>query len=102
MIISNDPRFAEGQWEPYRTSKDWRLQGFGLQTVYVRFRDAADNVAEITHDGILVHARTPVISFEERLVILAILLTTVVLVIFIIAKKHGTRARKREGVHAHG
>jgi len=59
MMISNDPRFTEAQWEPYGTSKAWRLQGSGLQTVYIRFRDAADNVADATHDSILVRGHAP-------------------------------------------
>jgi hypothetical protein len=62
MMISNDPRFTEAQWEPYGTSKAWRLQGFGSQTVYIRFRDAANNVADATHDSILVREHVPVIS----------------------------------------
>jgi hypothetical protein len=46
MLISNDPGFAGAVWEPFATSKSWTLAGSsGLQFVYARFRDSADNVS---------------------------------------------------------
>ncbi len=59
MMISNDPNFADAEWEPYDGTpimRDWKLEkGLpGWRTVYVRFRDAAmpGNVTEV-QDSVL-------------------------------------------------
>lgn len=41
MMISNDPQFADADWEDYTVHKPWMLTaGKGPKTVYVKFRDA--------------------------------------------------------------
>lgn len=54
MMISDNPRFTEAQWEPYQTSRSWRLEGPGPQAVYVRFQDSSGNIGDEAHDGIIV------------------------------------------------
>ncbi len=42
MMISNDPSFADADWEVYAAHKPWMLtDGKGPKTVYVKFRDPA-------------------------------------------------------------
>jgi len=44
MQIRNDPNFNYNDWEPYITSKPWRLGlANGLASVYVRYQDATGN-----------------------------------------------------------
>ncbi len=41
------------EWEPYATSKLWRLSsGYGERAVYAQFRDGAGNVSDIASDTI--------------------------------------------------
>lgn len=45
MKIANDPDFTGAVWEAFSMTKDWSLlPGTGLRTVYVLFKDAADNI----------------------------------------------------------
>jgi hypothetical protein len=47
MMISNNPAFLGGAWEPYATSKPWALaQSSGLATIYVKYMDAVGNVSD--------------------------------------------------------
>lgn len=40
MIISEDPNFADSQWEPYATTKQFTLsEGDGQKTIYVKYRN---------------------------------------------------------------
>ncbi len=40
VMISNDPSFADTDWEPYAPHKPWTLtSGKGPKTVYVKYRD---------------------------------------------------------------
>ncbi len=42
VMISNDPSFADADWESYALHKPWMLtDGKGPKTVYVKFRDPA-------------------------------------------------------------
>ncbi|KPA12258.1 secreted protein containing Dystroglycan-type cadherin-like domain protein [Candidatus Magnetomorum sp. HK-1] len=44
MYISNTAHGVGGQWEPLVSPKTWELtEGQGLKTIYVQFRDRADN-----------------------------------------------------------
>jgi hypothetical protein len=53
MMISNDGGFDGAAWEPYRTLAPWRLEPeHGLATVYVKYRDDAENVSEVFHSTI--------------------------------------------------
>lgn len=45
MKVSNDPELIGASWEPFNTMKSWTLlPGEGLRTVYVLFKDAAENI----------------------------------------------------------
>ncbi|MBI2592548.1 MAG: peptidoglycan-binding protein [Candidatus Colwellbacteria bacterium] len=53
MMISNVSDFKDAVWETYTTSKAWTLtSGDGVKTVYVRFRDASQNVSVAVTDTI--------------------------------------------------
>ncbi len=56
MMVANTANFAGASWEPFATSKSWRLEpdANGFATVYVKFRDRAGNVSRIYHDSIKV------------------------------------------------
>lgn len=51
MMISNDGAFSGIPWEPYVSRKDWQLIEIeeGPATVYVKYRDGADNESDIFH-----------------------------------------------------
>jgi uncharacterized membrane protein len=55
MMLSNEGSLAGAVWEPYQTSKPWRLASQNdLATVYVKYRDAAGNESETFHASIQV------------------------------------------------
>ena len=64
MAISNnhlnDTSNIKGLWEPYQTSKEWKLDGEdGLKLVYARFRDEAGNVTYEYYDKIVLDRIPP-------------------------------------------
>lgn len=61
MMISNDGVFDDEQWEPYVTVKEnWELPLIaGIQTVYVKYRDAAMNESDIFFDSIVLILAVP-------------------------------------------
>lgn len=66
MRVSNDPGMADAQWEPYQSSRSWTLEaGDGEKTVYVKFRDAADNESAIVSDSIELDTRAVIESVTE-------------------------------------
>lgn len=65
MMLSNNPNFQGGKWEPYQTSRKWRLEDEdGLRSVYVKFRDKAGNESEATTDFIRLDRIPPTGSIE--------------------------------------
>lgn len=54
MMLSNEPNFSDGIWEPYAEFKEWYLkEGEGIKRVHVKFKDEAQNesaprITEIT------------------------------------------------------
>ena len=44
-LLSNDPMFAEAEWQPFKQNVSWALYAeLGeVATVYARFRDQSDN-----------------------------------------------------------
>ncbi len=54
MMVSNSADFSRTSWEPFTTTKSWRLEpdANGFATVYVKFRDRAGNISRIYHDSI--------------------------------------------------
>jgi uncharacterized protein YkwD len=47
MMVSNSPDFSGARWEPFAKTKSWNLQGRpGKQAVYVRLKDANDQIAD--------------------------------------------------------
>ena len=66
MQVSNAANLAGAQWEPYQSSKSWSLEaGDGEKTVYVRFRDSADNESSIVSDTIELDTRAVIESVTE-------------------------------------
>jgi len=66
MQVSNAPDMSDAQWEPYQSSYSWVvLAGDGDKTVYVRFRDAADNESAIVSDDIELDTRAVIESVTE-------------------------------------
>jgi hypothetical protein len=64
MIISNSPMKdtsnITGLWEPYKSSKSWKLEGEdGLKMIYGRFRDEASNVTHEYYDKIVLDRIPP-------------------------------------------
>jgi len=58
MYISNSGFGISGSWETYATSKQWTLtDGYETKTVYVLYKDAADN----TTDGTSANAKTNIV-----------------------------------------
>ncbi|MFA5188713.1 MAG: immunoglobulin-like domain-containing protein [Patescibacteria group bacterium] len=53
MMISNSQDFSGADWESYSNSKSWELAaGDGEKTVYAKFKDASENISEVTSDTI--------------------------------------------------
>ncbi len=66
MQVSNEPDLSDAQWEPYQSAYSWSLlSGDGDKTVYVRFRDAADNESSIVSDDIELDTRAVIESVTE-------------------------------------
>ena len=66
MQISNAPDMSGAQWLPYQSTYSWSLPGGdGDKTVYVRFRDAADNESDIVSDSIELDTRAVIESVTE-------------------------------------
>lgn len=54
MMISNDPKFSQGKWIPFRTAIAWTIPGpEGPHKVYAKFRDDAGNESEVVSDEII-------------------------------------------------
>ena len=67
MAISNTPDFAGVSWEPYQTSKRWKLlPGDGKKIVYAKFRSPEGGVSETVSDTIILDTTPPtnVSNFE--------------------------------------
>ena len=59
MMISNEPTFAGGQWEPYTPQRKWSLlPGEGWRTVYVKMRDQLGRTITV-HDTIYLGKEEP-------------------------------------------
>jgi hypothetical protein len=60
MIISNEKNLDGLEWTPYKDNIEWTLkEGDGEKTVYAKFKDNANNISEVTSDGIIVDATPP-------------------------------------------
>lgn len=60
MLISNEPTFKEADWQPYKTNLRWQLEKEdGLKTVFVKYRDAAQNETAIYQDNIISDTEPP-------------------------------------------
>lgn len=55
MLIANTPDFVGATWEPFASTRTWRIAPGSSEAtfIYVRFRDGAGNVFDIAADGIL-------------------------------------------------
>ena len=83
MAISNSRNFERAKWEPYQTTKEWKLAaGEGIKKVYAKFRDEALNESFTAMDEILVDTKPPLSRYfkiengqtktEQRTVLLSI------------------------------
>lgn len=64
--LSNDPGFADANWEPYSARKSWTLPaGSGARTVYVRFRDARGRTATNSDSIVVGNAAASQNTFSE-------------------------------------
>ncbi len=60
MQISNTESFSDAKWIPYEYYHEWELEGEdGLKTVFVRFRDNANNETKPIQDEILLDRQAP-------------------------------------------
>ena len=60
MMIANDPTFEDSDWQPYKTTITWQLeQEDGLKTVFVKYRDAAENESTVYQDNIISDTKPP-------------------------------------------
>ena len=57
MIISNDPSFADAEWQTFDQDVPWTLVGTpnSVNVVYARFRDANDNETVGTEAGSILY-----------------------------------------------
>lgn len=84
MMISNNSSFTSAVWESYATAKNWTLEtGDGLVTVYVKYRDAANNESDVKSDDIyLVENSTAVYINPDTLLLSSGIEGTVTIKIF--------------------
>lgn len=60
LVVSNNSSFEGVSWEEYAACKSWTLtSGSGIKTVYVQFKDGADNVSETYSDTIILDSLPP-------------------------------------------
>lgn len=59
MQVSLNPDFEGATWEPYSAIVPVTFEDDGVQTVYVRFRDNAGNVSEVTSSSMVVDTMLP-------------------------------------------
>jgi hypothetical protein len=63
MRIGNQPDVSDGSWEQYTTGKSWTLPGGeGVNTVYVKYRDAAMQESSIASDTVGIDHGAPGIT----------------------------------------
>jgi fibronectin type 3 domain-containing protein len=66
MQLSNNENLVGAQWQPFRTTSAWELEGGdGVKNVYARFRDGEDNDSTIASDGIILDTRAVIESVTE-------------------------------------
>lgn len=59
-MISNSPSFWASAWGPYESTVTWKLTpGDGPKTVYVRFRDRAENGSLVYSATVIVDTKAP-------------------------------------------
>jgi hypothetical protein len=58
--LSESPRFDGADWQPYQTAQDWTLSPEqGEKTLYVKYRDQAQNESEVAMAKILLDNQPP-------------------------------------------
>jgi PKD repeat protein len=64
MRFSNDDSIWS-TWEPFSTSRAWTLiSGDGVKTLYVQFKDAAENVSSVVSDTITLDTSPPISTLQ--------------------------------------
>lgn len=65
MMICENSEFTGCDWEAYSSSKSYTLStGNGVKTIYIKYKDIADNVSIVYYDSIILVA--PVAEVEEE------------------------------------
>jgi hypothetical protein len=61
MKISEKSDFSDAEWQPYKTSMEWKFDSGkqGERTIYVKFRDQAQNESGIASDNIILDNMPP-------------------------------------------
>lgn len=60
IMVSEDPSFSGAVWHAYSSSYPWTLSGGdGAKTVYVKFKDRADNESDTYSDAISLDVEAP-------------------------------------------
>ncbi len=60
MKISNEPNFENSEWLPYTHTIKWKLEGNdGLKSVFVKYKDIAENKSEPIQDDIILDTKPP-------------------------------------------
>ncbi|MBN1999215.1 hypothetical protein JW935_16775 [candidate division KSB1 bacterium] len=60
MWISNNAQFSDGNWESYKTTKNWTLStGEGRKNVYLKVKYSDDTISDISSDDILPQPMQP-------------------------------------------
>ncbi|MEI7579382.1 MAG: NHL repeat-containing protein [bacterium] len=66
IMISNENTFTNGTWETFSTTIPWTINNIdGVSTVFVKFKDAAGNISEITSDDIILDTIAPPINIKD-------------------------------------
>jgi hypothetical protein len=60
MKVSEQASFAGAEWQPFKPALTWALsEGQGEKTVYVKYRDQAQNESEVAMDKIILDNQPP-------------------------------------------
>ncbi len=68
MLISNDPNFADAQWQWFEAEKSWVLSpGLGHKIVYAYFKDESGNVSKLYSAEIELVEKLPEQGISDRI-----------------------------------
>lgn len=61
MKVSEKSDFSDAEWQPYKTTMEWKFDSEkqGVRTIYVKFRDQAQNESGVASDNIILDNMPP-------------------------------------------